>query len=46
MKSVIDRRYPLERIAEAYRYAEKGHAKGKVIITIVSNTYLVVSYLT
>jgi NADPH:quinone reductase-like Zn-dependent oxidoreductase len=34
MRTVIDRCYPLEQIAEAYRYAEKGHAKGKVIITI------------
>ena len=34
IKTVIDRTYPLEKIAEAYRYAEKGHAKGKVVITI------------
>ena len=31
---VIDRRYPLEKAAEAFRYLESGHAKGKVIITL------------
>ena len=31
---VIDRRYPLSEVAEAIRYLEKGHAKGKVIITM------------
>jgi NADPH:quinone reductase-like Zn-dependent oxidoreductase len=31
---VIDRRYPLEDVAEALRYREEGHAQGKVVITI------------
>jgi NADPH:quinone reductase-like Zn-dependent oxidoreductase len=31
---VIDRRYPLSEVAEAIRYLEKGHARGKVIITV------------
>jgi NADPH:quinone reductase-like Zn-dependent oxidoreductase len=35
---VIDRRYPLESAAEAIRYLEKGHARGKVVITITENT--------
>jgi NADPH:quinone reductase-like Zn-dependent oxidoreductase len=31
---VIDRRYPLSETAEALRYLEAGHARGKVIVTI------------
>ncbi|MBI9097181.1 MAG: NAD(P)-dependent alcohol dehydrogenase [Spirochaetaceae bacterium] len=33
MKSVIDRCYPLRETANAIRYVEEGHARGKVIIT-------------
>jgi NADPH:quinone reductase-like Zn-dependent oxidoreductase len=32
---VIDRRYPLSEIAEAFRYIEAKHAQGKVVITMV-----------
>lgn len=35
IKPVIDRRYPLSEVAEAIRYLEEGHAKGKVVITMV-----------
>jgi NADPH:quinone reductase-like Zn-dependent oxidoreductase len=35
---VIDRRYPLSETADAIRYLEAGHARGKVIITVAQNS--------
>jgi len=32
---VIDRRYPLSEIAEAFHYIEDTHAQGKVVITVI-----------
>jgi NADPH:quinone reductase-like Zn-dependent oxidoreductase len=34
IKSVIDRQYALERVPEAIRYLEQGHARGKVVIAV------------
>jgi len=31
---VIDSTYPLAEVPEAIRYLEKGHARGKVVITV------------
>ena len=37
VKPVIDRRYPLSKVPEAFRYFGEGHAKGKVVITLEHN---------
>jgi len=34
IRPVIDRRYPLEEIAEAHRYLELRHKRGNVVITV------------
>jgi NADPH:quinone reductase-like Zn-dependent oxidoreductase len=35
IRPVIDECYPLCKTAEAFRYFEKGHTRGKVVITVV-----------
>ena len=37
VKPVIERRYPLRETAEAIRYVEEGHARGKVVIIVEKN---------
>ncbi len=34
LRPAIDRRYPLEEVAEALRWVEDGHARGKVVINV------------
>jgi len=34
IKSVVDKIFPLSQIAEAHKYYEEGHPKGKIVITL------------
>ncbi|MEZ5009657.1 MAG: NAD(P)-dependent alcohol dehydrogenase [Chitinophagales bacterium] len=36
LKTIIDRQYPLEQIANAHRYIDGGHKKGNVILSILN----------
>jgi NADPH:quinone reductase-like Zn-dependent oxidoreductase len=42
VKPAIDRRYALNEVADAFRYLGEGHARGKVVVTLLPVSTLVV----
>jgi NADPH:quinone reductase-like Zn-dependent oxidoreductase len=38
VKPIIDETYPLSEISEAFHYLNEGHARGKVVITIINSS--------
>ena len=34
LEAIVDRTFPFSRVADAFAYLEKGHAKGKVVVTM------------
>jgi NADPH:quinone reductase-like Zn-dependent oxidoreductase len=34
VRTVIDRRYPLEEIVQAHAYVEQGHKRGNVVVNV------------
>ena len=34
VKPIIDKRYKLSEVSEAFRYFQEGHAQGKVVLTV------------
>ena len=37
IKSIINKQFPFEKTAEAHKYVEDGHARGKIAISLVQN---------